>query len=95
MIRCRSTTRVPNASGAGSAAIWAGRSRVDVEWWRLYFVVLHEGAPIGMQDLIGVSFRSMGTVTTFSWLGLQHQGQGLGREMRERFFILRSRDLEP
>jgi RimJ/RimL family protein N-acetyltransferase len=64
-------------------AIWSGRSRVDVdEWWRLYFVVLHDGAPVGMQDLIGVSFRAVGTVTTFSWLGLHHQGQGLGREMR-------------
>ena len=64
-------------------AIWAGRSRVDAdEWWRLYFVVLYDGAPIGMQDLTGVSFRTLRTVATFSWLGLPYQGKGIGREMR-------------
>jgi RimJ/RimL family protein N-acetyltransferase len=64
-------------------AIWAGRARVDVdEWWRLYFVVIYDGVPIGMQDLTGVAFRTLRTVATFSWLGPQHQGIGLGREMR-------------
>jgi RimJ/RimL family protein N-acetyltransferase len=70
-------------------AIWAGRSRVEVdEWWRLYFVVLYEGAPIGVQDLTGVSFRTLRTVTTFSWIGLEHQGKGLGREMRSAILHL-------
>lgn len=64
-------------------AIWAGRARVDVdEWWRLYFVVLHDGAPIGVQDLTGVAFRALRTVSTFSWLDREHQGRGLGREAR-------------
>lgn len=64
-------------------AIWAGRSRVDAdEWWRLYFVVRIDGVPVGMQDLIGVSFRSTRAVATFSWLARQYQGRGLGREMR-------------
>ena len=68
-------------------AIWAGRSRVDVdEWWRLYFVVLYDGAPIGMQDLTGVSFRTLRTVATFSWLGLPYQGKGIGRETRRPYF---------
>jgi RimJ/RimL family protein N-acetyltransferase len=64
-------------------AIWAGRSRVEVdEWWRLYFVVVYDGVPIGMQDLTGVSFRTLRTVATFSFLGRQYQGIGLGREAR-------------
>ena len=66
-----------------AAAIWAGRSRVEVdEWWRLYFVVVYDGVPIGMQDLTGVSFRTLRTVATFSFLGRQYQGIGLGREAR-------------
>ncbi len=65
------------------AAIWAGRARVEPdEWWRLYFVVAAEGKAIGMQDLSGVRFHTLGTVATFSWLGRAHQGRGLGREAR-------------
>src|ERR1700748_1395657 len=49
-------------------AIWAGRARVDPQRWRIYFVVMVEGSPIGMQDLIGIDFAALGTVSTFSWL---------------------------
>lgn len=34
-----------------------------------------------MQDLVGREFSTFGTVTTFSWLPVDHRG--LGREMRE------------
>lgn len=65
------------------AAIWAGRARVDPdEWWRLYLVIVADDEPVGVQDLTGVRFRALGTVTTFSWLGRPHQGRGLGREAR-------------
>ena len=63
-------------------AIWAGRSRVEPGFWRLYFVVLVDGEPVGMQDLIGVDFPQLGTVTTFSWLAPGRRGGGIGREMR-------------
>ena len=64
-------------------AIWAGRARVEPdEWWRLYFVVLVDGEPVGMQDLTGVSFRRLRTVATFSWLARAHQRVGIGKEMR-------------
>jgi RimJ/RimL family protein N-acetyltransferase len=62
--------------------IWAGRARVDATRWRLYFVVIVDGEPAGMQDLIGVDFATFGTVTTFSWLGPRYRGRGVGREMR-------------
>lgn len=63
-------------------AVWAGRARVTPNWWRLYFVVMVDGEPAGMQDLIGTDFAAYGTVETFSWLapGLRHRG--IGREMR-------------
>jgi RimJ/RimL family protein N-acetyltransferase len=63
-------------------AIWAGRARVDRSWWRLYFVVLVGDEPAGVQDLTGVQFAALGTVSTFSWLGPEHRGRGIGTEMR-------------
>lgn len=64
-------------------AIWRGRGRVDPDGWRLYFVVMVEGRPVGEQTLSGVDFSTFGTVTTFSWLSVDHRGRGIGREMRE------------
>ncbi|MFJ5926001.1 GNAT family N-acetyltransferase [Kitasatospora sp. NPDC092948] len=63
-------------------AIWAGRARVSESFWRLYFVVLLDGEPIGMQDLVGADFARFGTVSSFSWLAPDRRGQGIGREMR-------------
>jgi RimJ/RimL family protein N-acetyltransferase len=63
-------------------AIWSGRGRVDASYWRLYFVIMDGAAPVGMQDLIGVEFAALGTVTTFSWLAPERRGRGLGREAR-------------
>ncbi|MEU9477620.1 GNAT family protein [Streptomyces sp. NPDC048191] len=63
--------------------VWAGRGNVSDSYWRLYFVVVVDDQPVGMQDLIGRSFSTFGTVETFSWLGPDARGRGLGREMRQ------------
>jgi len=63
-------------------AIWRGRGKVEPEAWRLYFVVVVDGQAVGMQDLIGVNFSTVGTVTSFSWLSADQRGRGLGHEMR-------------
>lgn len=64
-------------------AIWRGRGRVEPDAWRLYFAVIVDGQPVGMQDLIGDRFSVHGTVTTFSWLSADARGKGVGKEMRE------------
>ncbi|RZT17202.1 RimJ/RimL family protein N-acetyltransferase [Kribbella sp. VKM Ac-2569] len=69
-------------------AIWRGRGRVEADAWRLYFVVVVDGQPVGMQDLCGVRFSTFGTFTTFSWLSADHRGRGLGREMRSAILHL-------
>jgi RimJ/RimL family protein N-acetyltransferase len=64
-------------------AIWRGRGRVASDFWRLSLVVLIDGHPVGVQDVIGTDFDTYGAVTTFSWLATDARGRGLGREMRE------------
>ena len=64
-------------------AVWAGRGRVSDSFWRLYFVVVVDDEPVGMQDLIGTNFSALGTVHTFSWLSSDARGRGLGKEMRQ------------
>lgn len=64
-------------------AIWRRRGTVDPDAWRLHFVVMLDGLPVGEQTLSGVDFATLGTVTTFSWLSTDVRGRGVGREMRE------------
>ncbi len=64
-------------------AIWRRRGSVEPELWRVYFVVMVDGRPVGEQTVTGVQFPTLGTVTTFSWLSTDLRGRGLGREMRE------------
>jgi hypothetical protein len=40
--------------------IWAGRGRVSPDSWRLYFAVLVDGEPVGMQDR-GLGYEPNGT----------------------------------
>ncbi|HZX05172.1 GNAT family protein [Kribbella sp.] len=69
-------------------SIWRGRGNVDADRWRLYFVVVVDGEPVGMQDVVGASFSTFGTVTSFSWLSVDHRGRGLGKEMRQAILQL-------
>jgi RimJ/RimL family protein N-acetyltransferase len=73
----------PDREWAWLRGIWAGRAKVNDSFWRLYFVVVVDGEPVGMQDLIGVDFPTFGTVETFSWLSAEARGRGLGKEMRQ------------
>ena len=73
----------PDREWSWLRAVWSGRSRVSDSFWRLYFVVVVDGEPVGMQDLIGIEFAALGTVTTFSWLNPDVRGRGLGKEMRQ------------
>lgn len=60
--------------------------RARVDWrpdnWRLNLLVRLDGAVIGSQEVSAVDFAVTREVATGSWLGLRHQGNGLGTEMR-------------
>jgi RimJ/RimL family protein N-acetyltransferase len=68
--------------------VWRGRGSVAPDFWRLYFVVLLDGEPVGMQDLIGDRFATFGTVATFSWLSSDVRRHGIGTEMRHAILHL-------
>jgi RimJ/RimL family protein N-acetyltransferase len=61
---------------------WSARANWSPESWDFTGAVFVDGAPVGVQDLMAKNFARVRTVETGSWLGRQHQGQGLGKEMR-------------
>lgn len=61
---------------------WGRRAAWSPTSWNLGLVAVADGAPVGMQDLQGSNFGRTRTVATGSWLGLEHQRQGYGTEMR-------------
>jgi RimJ/RimL family protein N-acetyltransferase len=61
---------------------WSKRANWSPESWDFTGAVFVDGAPVGVQGLMARNFGRLRTVETGSWLGRQHQGQGLGKEMR-------------
>jgi RimJ/RimL family protein N-acetyltransferase len=50
--------------------------------WAFDLAVVHGGEVVGVQGLTGHDFAVRREVSTGSWLGRKHQGQGIGTEMR-------------
>jgi RimJ/RimL family protein N-acetyltransferase len=50
--------------------------------WELNLVVVVDGAVVGTQGLSATDFGLLREVGTGSWLGREHQGQGIGTAMR-------------
>lgn len=61
---------------------WRTRADLTPDHWHLPFGVWVGARLVGQQDLLADGFPVRRTVSTGSWLGLAHQGQGIGREMR-------------
>jgi RimJ/RimL family protein N-acetyltransferase len=61
---------------------WRCRAELASEKWTINFVVRADGVVVGTQGLSARSFRVLREVKTGSWLGLAHQGNGYGTEMR-------------
>jgi RimJ/RimL family protein N-acetyltransferase len=68
---------------------WFQLSSWRPEDWQLGFgVFLGTGRPLGVTTLRARDFRVNREVTTWSWLGLAHQGQGYGTEARTALLTL-------
>lgn len=61
---------------------WGCRATWSPEDWVFNGAVFVDGHPVGMQDMRAKSFATLRTLSTGSWLGREHQGRGLGKEMR-------------
>ena len=61
---------------------WRTRGSWSPEEWSLGLMVVRDGEPVGVQGMDARRFAVLRTVTTGSWLGRAHQGQGIGKEMR-------------
>jgi RimJ/RimL family protein N-acetyltransferase len=61
---------------------WRQRAAWTVDEWHLPLAVLEGGALVGVQGITGDHFACIRAVDTGSWLGLAHQGRGIGKEMR-------------
>jgi RimJ/RimL family protein N-acetyltransferase len=80
----RPWTDVPSPQLERNAVQWGWRARGTwtPEEWSLGLMVLRDGEPVGVQGVDAKGFAVLRTVSTGSWLGHLHQGQGIGREMR-------------
>ena len=67
---------------------WEARARLSPSDWNIHFLIRHEGQVIGTQTLCGTDFAITREVSTGSWLGMAHQGQGFGTEMRAAVLLL-------
>src|SRR5699024_4931184 len=61
---------------------WRTRAAITPEHWTLELAVLHRGEPVGIQAIEAEQFPVTRTISTGSWLGQAHHGQGLGTRMR-------------
>jgi RimJ/RimL family protein N-acetyltransferase len=61
---------------------WGVRAGTTPEGWTVPLMVLVFGEVVGTQNLMARQFAVTRTFETGSWLGLEHQGRGIGTEMR-------------
>jgi RimJ/RimL family protein N-acetyltransferase len=67
---------------------WRQRAEWSADRWSFTGAVFVEGQVIGVQDMMASHFARVRSVETGSWLGQRHQGQGLGKEMRQAILHL-------
>ncbi len=61
---------------------WRCRADFSPAGWRLDLAVRHRGTLVGLQGISTEHYLVTRTGETGSWLGLAHQGKGVGTEMR-------------
>lgn len=61
---------------------WTARGAVTPQRWSLHFLVRRDGAVAGTQTLSATEFPVIREVSSGSWVGRAHQGDGIGTEMR-------------
>jgi len=80
----------PSPARERESAQWWWRQRADwaAEKWNFTGAVFVERQVVGVQGIDAEQFATLRSVHTGSWLGLNYQGQGLGKEMRQAILHL-------
>lgn len=61
---------------------WKARGDWSPDNWSFPGVVVVDGKVVGVQGMHATEFAKLRSVGTGSWIGLEFQGHGIGREMR-------------
>lgn len=61
---------------------WRCRAEMSPASWNINFGVVVGGAVVGTTGIIAADFARLRQFETGSWLGREHQGRGIGTEMR-------------
>ncbi len=61
---------------------WRCRVETSPDRWNINFAVIVDGQVVGTTGLMATEFPKSSQFETGSWLGRDHQGQGIGTEMR-------------
>lgn len=61
---------------------WRHRAEWTANNWTFNGAVVVEDKVVGVQSLSATDFAERRVLKSGSWLGLEHQGQGIGKEMR-------------
>jgi RimJ/RimL family protein N-acetyltransferase len=64
------------------------RAALASDDWTVTVLVRQDGEVVGTQGLSGKDYAATREVSTGSWLGRTHQGQGIGTEMRSAVLLL-------
>jgi RimJ/RimL family protein N-acetyltransferase len=62
--------------------LWRNRAEWTPARWHLQLVACVDGEVVGTQGMTAEHFAARRTVETGSWVGMAHQGRGIGKEMR-------------
>jgi RimJ/RimL family protein N-acetyltransferase len=83
-------TDVPPAERARHVlqGYWDALASWTPQSWALQLGVFRDGVPLGIVALRGTDFSILREVKTWSWLGLEHHGQGFGTEARQALLHL-------
>lgn len=61
---------------------WNARAQLSPDKWSIELAVVRNGRALGIQSIMAKNFLVTRTLETGSWLGLRHQGAGVGTQMR-------------
>lgn len=61
---------------------WGVRPQMGTDRWMLELGVLVDGVPVGIQGASATDWSVLRSAETGSWLGREHQGRGIGTQMR-------------